>query len=251
MLENEKQNTIQLVHWKATNQKKEVELQDSLKKYEEIDKGPNIGELVTKLNKAKSKLETLKKDTDELDLIHEREIKRPLTSIDRTRKKITTTLIERSNFLQPRQQAQSPTRSRQLKSSQSQSRPENTTATMGTDILQALIEENTALQSRNQSLKRQIEEMELAKKSFPQEVLETVEGIKPSPRLLDTKNRKTRPPLYAPKSSRATPRAITRPMTATAIQKTQTQTTTTTQLQLKPTKTGVQRKRPETTFAFL
>lgn len=244
MLDNEKQNTIQLVHWKATNQKREVELEDQLKKFEGVD-DINVGDLVKKVNKAKETLEKLKKDTENLDIIHERDIKRPMTTIERTRKKITNTIIERTNFLQPRT---AQTRQTSFSSSYKTRTPTSSSILSGTgvDIIVSATEENAALQARNESLKKQIEELEIAKRSLPKEVIDAIEDIKPSPRVTNTKKGKTniRPSLYPQKSPR-TPKMITRPVTAMTVQKQQSP-----QLQMKPSKTSLQKK-SEQKFTFV
>ena len=228
MIDNEKQNTIQLVHWKATNQKREVELRDELKKYEGVDK-TNISELIEKLNKAKETLEKLKKSNEELEIIHERDIKRPMTVIEKTRRKITASKIEKSNIIQSR------ALTRQV--------PQMNAKDNSSELVASIQEENNMLASRNESIRRQIEDYEKAKQSMPKDVREAIDEIKPSPRIVSAKKAQGKSILTATKTPRKL-KGITRPVTAGYTQKPVV-------AQQRQMSSNLQKKRSETSLQFV
>lgn len=183
MIDSEKQNTIQLVHWKALNAKKEDELNRKLKQFDGVG-DVDVSALLHKLEAAQATLNKLKEDSNKLDAQAEIDIRRPMTAIERTRKKIVVSKIERTRIISERVPA---TLSRAASTLNATALTSSHTLTSD-GLLQTLQSENEMLSVRNEYLRRQIADCEAAKNSMPPESLATMETVvvpkkpKPEPR---------------------------------------------------------------------
>lgn len=177
MIDSEKQNTIQLVHWKALNSKREDELNRKLKQFEGVG-DVNVTSLLKRLEQAQSTLSALEEDSRQLDAQAEKDIRRPMSAIERTRKKIVVSKIERTRIISER----APTTLSRINSTN------NITAHNTDSVVQQLQSENETLATRNDYLRQQIEEIERAKMSMPPETLAAIDTVvvpkrtKPEPR---------------------------------------------------------------------
>ena len=189
-LEKEKQATIQLVYYKATNSKKEQQLKDDLDKLKHVD-DTDIGELLTKLATARETVQKLREETDEMDMALEQAIRGPMKKAEQLRRRIVTSKMRKAETLRAR----------------TMSRPQ--TAMSTTDRINALIyqyqDENVQLQSKNETLAQQIEAIEIARSQMaPTEVAYLQDIVPNAPETM----------LRAFQSQKSTPRAITRPKTS-------------------------------------
>lgn len=178
ILDNEKQSTIQLVHWKAINSKREVELDQDIKKYEALESS-NIDDLLDKIKRAESELQELKSETEPMEEYAEDNIRRPMTVIEKFRKKIASTIIEKSSIIQQRSRSQVSPREKD-------------------DIdayIAAIREENKQIGARNASLQNQIEQLEHTQANMSIQKQSLMYEVQPSPRIFSRQKYKgiTRP----------------------------------------------------------
>ncbi|KAK8898841.1 hypothetical protein M9Y10_001133 [Tritrichomonas musculus] len=191
LLENEKQSTIQLVHWKALNSKKEDQIQNELKKFTEVEK-VNISSLLSKLNNAKERLDKLNQETEYIEIETERTIRTPMRKAEQVRKKILTTKLARTEVLKTK--------------TMPSMRPQTAFALNTESIIAQYRDENVQLMSRNEHLMAQIEMLENTRDQMPQKTVAYMSEVVPSGRtktIID--------PGRPPKQQKRTP--ITRPRT--------------------------------------
>ncbi|OHT04627.1 hypothetical protein TRFO_27836 [Tritrichomonas foetus] len=195
-LENEKQSTIQLVHWKALNTKKEEQLKKELQKFDKMDK-VNVGRLLTKLSNARDTLDRLIQETEYIDIETERDIKTPMRQSERLRKRILTAKITRSEALKTR----------------TMGRPQTAVAVNSDSLIAQYRDENIQLMSRNDHLQLQIDHLLQTRDQMPKQTISYMSEVVPSSRLKRSKDKGHPPP-------RAKRSAITRPRTAMTPRKT-------------------------------
>ncbi|EAY06950.1 hypothetical protein TVAG_099900 [Trichomonas vaginalis G3] len=97
-LENEKMSNIQLVHWKAKNERKADELKTEIAKFDDVG-DVNIDELLAKLEAKESELEQLRRESDEIEEKAENEIRKPMKDISKLREQIRDARISRGVML--------------------------------------------------------------------------------------------------------------------------------------------------------
>ena len=165
LIESEKKSTIQLVHWKAMNSKREAQLEKEIKALENIE----IGELLENIERSTSILNRLTEETSFIDEVAERTIKTPMKEAENIRNRITSSRLQRQSVLR----------------SHTASRAES-----GMEISSSLIssynEENEQIKSRNLSLKQEIRSLEIAQGSLPRDVITVMSDVTSSPRMNQT-----------------------------------------------------------------
>jgi hypothetical protein len=186
-LENEKQSTIQLVHWKAKNLKREEQLQEDLRKVAFAGK-VNVGQMLTRLESAREKLDELKGYGDEFEAEVERSVRTPMRRADVVRGQILSAQIQKGEDLRTRPQTAQPERDEGL--------------------ISEITEENMQLRSRNDILEGQIEQLDDALRQMPKHTVEFVEELVPAARQAMKKPATAR---------KAQLRQIMRPKTALAV----------------------------------
>ena len=118
------------------------------------------------MEQAKAQLEKINEQTEYLNKIAEKDVRRPLSTIDKTRKKIVRSKIERIDLFQNQTMNRSIT-------------PNNDTTAASNYFA-----ENDILRARNDALKRQIQQYESTKLTFSQNEKKSLNDIKPSPRVM-------------------------------------------------------------------
>jgi hypothetical protein len=190
-LDNEKQSTIQLVHWKAMNVKREDKLMADLKKVEFAGK-IDVGSLIKRLEAAHETLDALTAETDIIDQRIEKEVRTPAREAERVRKQIQQTMIQKSEALR------TPT-----------ARPHTAGPGEADSLISEYRDENIQLRSKNDSLRQQIESLEDAIAQLPKKTVALMEDMVPPPKLV-----LKRPPPTAKKTNE---KQITRPRTTMAL----------------------------------
>jgi chromosome segregation ATPase len=184
-LENEKQSMIQLVHWKATNMKKEEQIIADVKLVEAAGK-INIGSLLSRLEAARTTLDELKETTEELDEEIEKSVRKPMRKAERVRSQIQATQIQRTEAIHGR-------------------RPQIAFAALNPEALEDVVQQNADLSVRNERLQQQIDALEQAIGHMPKKKAVFVEDLLPVPKQVSK-----RPPT----SRRTRQGRITRPKTS-------------------------------------
>lgn len=97
-LENEKMSNIQLVHWKAKNERKADDLKNEIAKFDNMG-DVNIDELLQKLEAKTTELEDLRRESDEIEMRAESDIRKPMKDIQKMREQIRDQRISRGIML--------------------------------------------------------------------------------------------------------------------------------------------------------
>jgi len=186
LIESEKKSTIQLVHWKAMNSKRETQLEKEIKALENIE-NTNIGELLEKIERSTSILNRLTEETSFIDEVAERTIKTPMKEAENIRNRITSSRLQRQSVLR----------------SHTASRAESGME-ISSSLINSYIEENEQIKSRNLSLKQEIRSLEIAQGALPRDVITVMSDVTSSPRMNQTFK----------SSNRSKSRQITKPNTS-------------------------------------
>lgn len=194
-IDNEKQTTIQLVHYKALNAKKEDELTNELKKYAEVEK-VDVGSLLTKLKAAREQLEVLTEETEYLETETERTIRTPMRQAEKVRKKILTAKISRCDAIKSR----------------SMPRPQTSLTAANDSLLTSYRNENVQLISKNEQLKQKIQLLQNTKDQMSTQTLSYISDVVPAERTFLLSKDIGRP-------QRQNKKTITRPKTTFAPRK--------------------------------
>lgn len=146
-LENEKMTSIQLVHWKAKNIKKIEQMKQRLNQFDEEIEDVNIDQLVRRLDEAQSELDALREDTFDIDEKVEEEIRKPLRYTEKVK-----TRFKDAKGLRKRMET--------MKHQEEMMAEKQETYDY---ILDQLIQQNFEFQKDNETLLKQIEELEYKK----------------------------------------------------------------------------------------
>jgi hypothetical protein len=179
-LENEKQSTIQLVHWKSTTLKREDQLMTDLKLVEHAG-SVHIGNLLRNLESKTEVLEELREGAEEMEIEIEKSVRTPIRKSDCVRSSIQELRIKKAagfKRLAPTDDSEIPS-------------------------IGQLREENVELRARNAALRLEVEQMEEALRQFPKETVTFSEDLIPAARQVLSKTSGTvkRGQITRPKTS--------------------------------------------------
>jgi protein-arginine kinase activator protein McsA len=158
-LEAEKQSTIQMVHWKSTNLRREEQLLADLKLVEHAG-SVHIGNLLQKLASQTEVLEELRANAEEMELEIERSVRMPIRKSAGVRSSIRELKIKKA----ARVKGLTPI------------------GDFATPDVQQLREENVELRARNAGLRLEIQQMEEALRQFSKQTVTFSEDLIPAAR---------------------------------------------------------------------
>jgi chromosome segregation ATPase len=98
-LHNEKDNNIQLVHWKAKHLKQIENLKKEIDEFLGVG-DVNITKLLAKLSDTHQELDELKEENEKFDVRTEEEVRKPMRNVDKMRGKIYTVKRAKSSLLE-------------------------------------------------------------------------------------------------------------------------------------------------------